>query len=150
MNFLTNARRLVLAATVGAALVGCATATGPQFTNVQSVSGDSANVYVYRKDRSFAMGQSFDVALDKKPAGNIVNASFMLLNTVPGKHTVAIHPGLGTSFPLEMSLEAGKTYFAEFELTNSLLANPLFIGSKLLERTQGQALEDLKTLKAAK
>ena len=150
MNFLTTARRLFLAMTVGAALVGCATATGPQFTSVQAASADSANVYVYRKDRAFAMGQSFDVAMDAKPVGNIVNASFLVLNTTPGKHTVTVHPGLGTSFPLELSLEAGKTYFAEFELTNSLLANPFFIGSKLLERTQEQATVDLKTLKATK
>ena len=150
MTFLTTARRLVLAITAGAALVGCATATGPQFTSLQSASADSANVYVYRKDRSFAMGQSFDVAMDAKPVGNIVNASFLLLNTTPGKHTVTVHPGLGTNFPLEMKLEAGKTYFAEFELTNSLLANPFFIGSKLLERSQEQAIADLKALKAAK
>ena len=63
---------------------------------------------------------------------------------------MTVHPGLGTSFPLEMNLKAGKTYFAEFELTNSFLANPFFIGSKLLDRSPEQATVDLKILKVVK
>jgi hypothetical protein len=73
-----------------------------------------------------------------------------VLNTTPGNHTVTVHSGLGTSFPLEMNLEAGKTYDAEFELTNSLLTNPFFIGSKLLERSPEQATVDLKILRVVK
>jgi hypothetical protein len=146
-------RRLILALALAAtaALAGCATAPGPQFSALKAAEPESASVYVYRRERFFAGGQRFKVDVDAKPVGEIFNASFLQLNLEPGKHLLTVKPGgLAKDFSLEINTAPGKTYFAEFDLNGGPLANAFFIGSELLERPQEKALEDLKTLKAAK
>lgn len=149
MNFLKIARVLFLTLST-AALFGCATAPGPMFQDVRATAADSGSVYVYRRDRLFASGEKFDVSIDKKVVGAIYNASFLTLDVAPGKHTVTVRPELSQGYDRDVNVEAGKTYFFEMDINGGLLANPLFIGSEFVERTQEDALPTLKLLKSAK
>ncbi len=98
----------------------------------------------------YSSGEKFDVELDKKPVGFLYNASFLTLDVKPGKHTVMVRPGLSKGFTREVDVEAGKTYFFEMDINGGLLANALFVGSELTERTRDQAVVELKLLKSAR
>ena len=132
-------------------LSGCATAPGPQFAGLGAVPTGNASVYIYRKAALFAVGQSFKVDIDKAPAGAIFNASYLLAQVAPGAHTVTVKPGgMAKDFSLDINAEAGKNYFVEFVPNSGLLANPFFLGSETLARTEDQATKDLAALKSAK
>ena len=135
------------------ALTGCATAPGASFSEfavLKTATPDQASVYVYRRDRIFAVGQSSKVEVDLKPVGVIYNASFLNLTLAPGKHTIGVKPGgMAKEFALQIQAQPGKTQFVEFDLNGGPLANVFFLGSELLERPQDKALADLKALKSA-
>ena len=150
MNHFYHFARFFLALVLAVSAVACATAPGPLFQEVRAAAPDSGNIYVFRRDRMYGSGESWAVSLDKKPVGDLFNASFLVLDVAPGKHTVKIRPGLSTGYERELSVENGKTYFVELDANTGLLANSLFVGSAIVERTREQALPELKQLKSAR
>ena len=146
----TPSRRLALLAVASAAaLAGCATATGPGFTQLEPPPVGKAHLYLYRKSALYASGAWFDVAdvATKKPLGKLHNASYLLIPLDPGKHVISVHErGLTSPKPFDVTAEAGKTYFVEYDVSKGLLLG-LGILSSSSAKTEAQALADLKDLK---
>ncbi len=143
-------QKFTLLAFAALLLTGCATAPGPQFTALEPPSTGKGAIYIYRTDRFFAMGQAFTVLIDKQKTGEIQNASYLRREMAPGKYTLTIEPGgFAKFFEHPMTVEAGKTTFYDFDFNSGPLANAFFIGSEIVRREQGKALEDLKACKRA-
>lgn len=144
-------RRLLAVCVFSALLAGCATAPGPKFTSLEPVAADKANLYVYRRSAIFAIGQSFKVDLDQQPVGQIFNASYLMLQVPAGQHVVGVRPGgLAKTFVYNVSAEAGKNYFLEFDFNSGPLANPFFLGSEIKLREQEQAMKEMAEMNSAK
>ena len=135
---------------VAAFLTGCATAPGPPFTALEPPGAGKGAIYVYRTERFFAAGQAFTVLIDKTKTGEIQNASYLRRELAPGKYTLTIAPGgFAKYFEHPMTVEAGKTTFYDFDFNSGILANAFFIGSEIVQREPGPAVEALKTCKRA-
>ena len=144
-------RRLLAVCVFSLLVGGCATAPGSKFTRLEPVAKDKAIVYVYRRSAFFAIGQSFKVDLDQKPVGEIFNASYLMLQVAPGQHVVGVRPGgLAKTFVYNVSAEAGKNYFLEFDFNSGPFANLFFLGSEIKQREQEQAMKDMGDMKSAK
>lgn len=131
-------------------LAGCA-APGPKFSGLKPVANDKANVYVYRQSALFAIAQSFTVDVDKKPVGEIFNASYLMLEVPAGKHVIGVRPGLmAPHFAYSVTADAGKNYFLEFDMNSGPLANLFFVGSEIKQRDQAKAMNEMAEMKSAK
>ena len=134
---------------VAVLIVGCA-APGPRFAGVAETPPNLSDVYIYRVSHFFATGQPFSVSVDDKPAGEIFNASYLLIRIPPGLHTLAVSPGaLAKTSRITVDAKAGRTSFYEFDFVAGPLANVYFIGSDIEPRTHAQAISDLKELDSA-
>lgn len=148
--FSLNLRAFFAAVIAALFLGGCATATGPQFTGLDPVATDRADIYVYRNSAFFASGSAFTLTMDGKTTAPLYDGSYQKIATTPGQHLLRVDPSfMAKKSELLVTLESGKTYFYEFEYVTGLLANTLFIGSSIQPREQAKALEDLKALKRA-
>lgn len=138
---------LLLAAFVSA----CATAPGQKFAGVGKLATDKAEVYLYRGDAIFAVGQAFSVKVNDVEAGQLFNASYLKLQLQPGEHTITVSPGpLTKSASKTIRMQGGQVGFYEYSLVNGPLANVFFLGAEIESREEGRALADLKSLKAAR
>lgn len=143
-------RLLTLGALAAAAVLGaCAAASGPQFSTLEAVPPQQAQLYLYRKAALYASGAAFDVAVDGKAAGKLFNASYLVLPLAPGEHTVGVDErGFTSAKTFRLAAEAGKRYFAEYDASKGwLLGLGLLSGSAM--KSEAEALADLKELKRA-
>ncbi|NML13594.1 DUF2846 domain-containing protein [Azohydromonas caseinilytica] len=131
-------------------LQGCATATGPAFSNAQAPENGKGLVYLYRTSAFFAIAQSFLVHADGKEAGRLPNASYLALQLPPGVHSLKVTPGgLGRTSVLDIEVRAGTTSFYQYDFATGALANSFFIGASIKPRDPAMALVNLKNLTAA-
>lgn len=146
-------RRAVLAFSLLPALMlaGCATATGPAFTQLDAPASGKAQLYLYRKSALYASGASYAVtnATTKQVLGELFNASYLVLPLDAGKHVISVDErGFASAKTFEVQAEAGKNYFVEYDSSKGLLLGwGLLSGSAA--KTEVQALADLKDLRRA-
>jgi hypothetical protein len=132
-------------------LTACATAPGQQFSGVSKPATDKADIYLYRGDALFAVGQAFSVEVNGAQAGELFNASYLKLQLPPGEHTLTVSPGpLTKSTSKTIRVQGGQVGFYEYSFVNGPLANVFFLGAEIEPREEGKALADLKSLKAAR
>lgn len=140
-------RKIALVSLAFAFITGCATATGPEFTQLQAASATEGNLYVYRKPALYAVGATYDVIdSNKKVVAGLVSGSYVVLPLKPGKHAFSVSEGFGTPKGFELQVEAGKNYFVEYDASKGLLLG-LGILSDVGSRSLESALNDLKGLK---
>lgn len=148
-------RRSILG--LGAALLpvfllgGCATVSGPAFTEVQAAPANKAQLYLYRKSALYAIGAKYTVAdvASKRVLGELFNASYLVLPLDVGKHVISVDElGFAKLKTFEVLAEAGKTYFVEYDSSKGLLLG-LGLLSSSASKTESQALADLKDLRRA-
>ncbi len=143
-------RRAVIVCGVAAVLLGaCATASGPQFSSLETVPSGQGQLYLYRKSALYASGAAYDVALDGKAVGKLFNASYLVLPLALGERMVSIDErGFTSAKSFKINAEAGKRYFAEYDSSKGLLLGwGLLSGSSM--KTEAEAMADLKELKRA-
>ncbi len=146
-------RRTVLGLSLLPALMlaGCATATGPAFTQLEAPPSNKAQLYLYRKSALYASAAAYNVAnvATKQELGKLFNASYLVLPLDMGKHVISVDErGFASLKTFEVQAEAGKNYFVEYDSSKGLLLGwGLLSGSSA--KTETQALEDLKTLRRA-
>lgn len=146
-------RRAVLALSLLPALMlaGCATATGPAFTQLDAPASGKAQLYLYRKSAFYASGAKYIVAeaATKQVLGELFNASYLVLPLTAGKHVISVDErGFASAKTFEVEAEAGKNYFVEYDSSKGLLLGwGLLSGSAA--KTEVQALADLKDLRRA-
>lgn len=129
----------------------CATAPGQKFAGVGKPVADKADIYLYRGDALFAVGQAFSVEVNGAQAGELFNASYLKLQLPPGEHTLTVSPGpLTKSTSKTIRVQGGQIGFYEYSFVNGPLANVFFLGAEIEPREEGKALADLKSLKAAR
>ena len=144
-------RAITLAAMVAAAaagLGGCA-APGAPFATLEPVPPGRGHLYVYRKPALYAFGAKYKVTVDGAPAGELANASYLVLPLSPGRHTLNIAEG-GFARPktVEVNVEPGRNHFVEYDSSKGLLlGRGLMSGSTA--RSETEALADLKGLNRA-
>jgi hypothetical protein len=139
---------LALAALAAAGIAGCA-APGAPFATLEPVSPDRGNVYLYRKSALYAVGARFKVTADGAPAGELYNASYLVLPLTPGKHRFTVDEG-GFQRPkaFEVDVQPGRNYFVEYDSSKGLLLGwGLLSDSKA--RSEVEAMADLKGLNRA-
>jgi hypothetical protein len=144
-------RRAALCAALAivAALGACATASGPQFTRLEPVSADAAQVYLYRKSAIYASAAAYDVSHNGKAVGKLFNASYLVLPVTPGEHEFSVDErGLTTVKKFKVKAEAGKRYFVEYDSSKGMLLG-LGLLSGSAAKSEAEALADLKDLKRA-
>jgi hypothetical protein len=142
---------LCLAAPLVSLLAACATAPGPQFSGIAAASKEHGDVYIYRTSGLFAAAQSFAVNLDDKKSGDLFNGSYLHMRLNPGSYKFAVVPGgFAKVSELQVSVEAGKTYFYQYDFVSGALGNVFFLGAEIVPRPAEHALKDMKELKAAK
>ncbi|HEX2546302.1 MAG TPA: DUF2846 domain-containing protein [Ramlibacter sp.] len=138
----------VFAAAAVAGLGGCA-APGAPFATLDPVAPGRGHLYVYRKPALYAFGAKYKVAVDGAPAGELPNASYLVLPLSPGRHTLTVDEG-GFARPktVDVNVEAGRNHFVEYDSSKGLL-----LGWGLLSgttaRSETEALADLKGLNRA-
>lgn len=138
-----------LALIMGFTVTGC-TAPGAKFTALQNVGKSNSEVIVYRKKALFAIAQSMPVLIDGNKSGELYNASFLQLTVTPGDHSITVTTGMfGKPAEAAVKLAAGERKFMQFEFPTGVMANPYFIGITLTERSEADALADLKELSSA-
>ena len=145
------AGRFVVAGSLASllALAACATATGPQFTALDAVPAEQANVYLYRKAALYASGAAYEVAHNGKPVGKLFNASYLVMPVAPGEHSFSVDErGLTSVKTFKLNAEAGKRYFVEYDSSKGLLLG-LGLLSGSAAKGEAEALADLKDLKRA-
>ncbi len=141
----------IFVAAMAVVLSACATAPGPKFAGLTDPGKDQSDVYLYRTSAIFASGQSFEVALDGKKAGDLFNASYLHLRLAPGKYMLKVSPGgMAKTSDLQIQLEPGTVSFYQYDFVTGPLANVFFVGSSIQPRSREQALHDLKELNSAK
>ena len=135
-----------------AALLGaCASAPGQKFAGVGKPATDQADIYLYRGDALFAVGQAFSVEVNGVQTGELFNASYLKLQLPPGEHTLTVSPGpLTKSTSKTIRVQGGQVGFYEYSFVNGPLANVFFLGAEIEPREEGRALADLKSLRAAR
>ena len=148
MNRITKALSMLCLTIV---LTACATAPGQQFSGISKPATDKADIYLYRGDALFAVGQAFSVEVNGVQTGELFNASYLKLQLPPGEHTLTINPGpLTKSTSKTIRVQGGQVGFYEYSFVNGPLANVFFLGAEIEPREEGRALADLKSLKAAR
>lgn len=131
-------------------LAACATAPGQKFAGVSKPASDKADIYLYRGDAFFAVGQAFSVEVNGVQAGQLFNASYLKLRLPQGDHILTVNPGpLTKSASKTIRVQGGEVGFYEYSFVNGPLANVFFLGAEIEPREEGKALQDLKGLKAA-
>lgn len=91
------------------------------------------------------------VLIDGIKSGELYNGSYLQQQLTPGRHSVEVTTGMfGKPAETTVQLVAGEWKFLHFDFSAGLLANGLFIGDTLKERSEMAALEDLKELSSAK
>jgi hypothetical protein len=147
----TVTRRSALGLLPLAILAGCATASGPVFTTLDTPPSGTAQLYLYRKSALYASGAKYTVtnAASKQVLGELFNASYLVLPLPAGKHVLGVNEGGFASVKtFEIQAEAGKNHFVEYDSSKGLLLGwGLLSGSAT--KTEAQALLDLKDLRRA-
>ena len=144
-------RRTILGLSLLSAVLitGCATATGPTFTQLEAPMPNKGQLYLYRKSALYAIGASYAVANvgTKQALGELFNASYLVVPLDPGKHMFSVDErGFTSTKTFEVQVEAGKNYFVEYDSSKGLLLGwGLLSGSAT--KTEAQALADLKDLR---
>lgn len=91
------------------------------------------------------------VLIDGKKIGELYNGSYLQQELTPGNHVVKVIPSaLGKSAEENVEIAAGERKFLHFDFPTGPLANVFFIGDSLKERSDADAMVDLKTLSSAK
>ena len=140
-------RRSIFISLVVAFIAGCATATGPEFSQLQPNSTTEGNLYVYRKPALYAVGATYDVLdSNKKVIAGLVSGSYVVLSLKPGKHSFSVSEGFGNPRIFEVQVEAGKNYFVEYDSSKGILLG-WGILTDVASRANEQGLVDLKGLK---
>lgn len=136
-------------------LSGCATATGPAFTELLPVSSQQGNVYIYRKFALFATAGAYDVNINGKHAGKLPNSSYLMFSLQPGRYLIDID-GMNQPRPSfrVLNVEAGKNYFLQFDVSGSSFNPGRYVSTftdirKFDERSEGQAIADMSGMKRA-
>lgn len=143
---------VTLAFVIGAILTGCASAPpGPKFSGLQNVPSSTAELIIYRQSAFWAKGTTMPVLIDGKKIGELYNGSYLQQELTPGNHVVKVIPSaLGKSAEENVEIAAGERKFLHFDFPTGPLANVFFIGDSLKERSDADAMVDLKTLSSAK
>ncbi len=140
-------RRIALMTSLVAVFAGCATATGPEFSQLQPNNASEGNLYVYRKPAIYAVAATYDIIdANKKVVAELVSGSYVVLPLKPGKHTFSVSEGFGTPRSFDVQVEAGKNYFVEYDASKGLLLGWGML-SDVGSRSQESGLADLKGLK---
>lgn len=150
MNSRTRRTMMLVAMAAVAALTACATAPGPKFSGIVEPTKDQADIYLYRTSGIFAAAQSFTVNVDDKKVGDLFNASYLHLRLPPGSYKLAVAPGsIAKVAQLQVTLEAGKTSFYQYDFVSGLHGNIFFLGASIEPRPAQQAMRELGELSAA-
>jgi len=149
LSFHHRRAALAVALALAAGLTACATATGPEFTNLASAPADKGRLYLYRKSALYAAGAAYRVTQDGKEVGQLFNASYLAFDLPPGQYKFGVDErGFTTVKNFDVKVEAGRNYFVEYDSSKGLLLGlGLLSGSQ--EKPESQALADLKGLKRA-
>ena len=150
-HFCQRQSGIALAIAAVSLMTACASATGPQFSDIVKPVADQGDVYLYRTESFAAGGDAFTVKLNDKEIDPLANGSFQHLRLAPGSYALTVKPsGLAKTSAVTMDVQAGKTLFYRYEFPTGLLMNIAFIGSSIEIKDEATALADLKTLKAMK
>ena len=85
-------RRIVLMTSLVAVLAGCATASGPEFSQLQPNTSSEGNLYIYRKPAIYAVAATYDVIdANKKVVAGLVSGSYVVLPLKPGLRAASAH-----------------------------------------------------------
>lgn len=140
----------MLALIIGFVLTGCS-APGQKFAGLQAVAPATSELIIYRKAAVFASAQTMPVLIDGNKTGELYNASFLQQQVTPGSHAIKVTTGmLGKPAEANVTLVAGQRKFMHFDYPTGVMANPFFVGITLTERSEAEALNDLKDLSSAK
>ena len=142
---------VTLAFVIGVILTGCASAPGAKFSGLENVPPSTAELIIYRQSAFFAMGQTVPVLVDGNKVGELYNGSYLQQQLAPGSHAIKVTTGaFGKSAEATMQISAGERKFLHFDFVTGPLANIFFVGDSLKERSDADAMADLKTLSSAK
>jgi hypothetical protein len=109
---------LFLLAIVGAALVGCASAEGPNF-QAMSAPADRGVAYFYKAPNQIAAARGLTIMVDGAVSGVLQNQGYVPLTLTAGHHVVTVRVGEeNSSFgfvpnftPLELDVRAGESIY---------------------------------------
>jgi Protein of unknown function (DUF2846) len=143
---------MVTITTIG--LTGCAVPVGAAFTAASKPPEGQAQVYIYRKSRMYASGQSFYVQLDKQDMGKLANGSYVQLQIPAGSHMVSVQPGvLSGTYTAQLQLKPGETAYLSVEVAGFLpnvTLNALMQGSMLNRQDPTVAQREMQGLRGMK
>lgn len=132
---------LILALAAAVVGVNCERADGPPFSALAIVDPAAAHVYLYRRGALAAYGQGFDIHIDGKPGGRLVNASYLMLSLAPGRHVLQVAPGAKAArMEAEIVASAGTRAFYEVVFPTGLDMRPDFKDALIARREQAEAV----------
>jgi hypothetical protein len=130
---------------IGVALLcGCVTAPGKKFSHLTELVPDQGDVYLYRENDLYAIGDAFPVFVDGQRVGDLYNASYLVLRLAPGLHSLKVAPNeLAKSSVTEIDVKPGERSFWNFYFLTGPLANPFYLGSSIRFRDRNPAVRHL-------
>lgn len=140
--------RLVLLMFASCTLAACA--TGAAFTAVEPVPAGQAQVVFYRQFKIVGAVRTHELRSDGKVLGTAINGGFFSTALPPGHHAVF---GEGCApAPLNLDVEAGKTYFVEAMVGGTYFGDGYYLHTwqfacGLALREPAKALETLQGLR---
>jgi hypothetical protein len=135
---------LLAAITISCTTVPFASASEDQTAKAFQPSSDKAVLYVYQRDS----GGGFELLMDGKVAGNLINNTYFRFEIDPGEHTISSHwGGESERFIYKTKVEAGKIYFVEHRWNLKILAPP---NAKFAEKKDSDGKVDLIKCKLVK
>lgn len=109
-------KKIIILISTALLLLGC-NATGPKFTQLESLDTNNAKVYVYRPWAILDGAAAPTVQVDGKDRFDLSNGGYEVITLYPGTHTLTIKKGAFMSnwradeMNIEYKFEANKNYF---------------------------------------
>ncbi len=109
-------KKIIILISTALLLLGC-NATGPKFTQLESLDTNNAKVYVYRPWAMLDGAAAPTVQVDGKDRFDLSNGGYEVITLYPGTHTLTIKKGAFMSnwradeMNIEYKFEANKNYF---------------------------------------
>lgn len=136
-------------------ITGCV-ATGPKFTreSLAELTGNQSQIFIMRQSQFMEGGTYPLVFVDGKEAGELMNGSYLVVNTAPGEHEVVVESGgllrgqwIHPQRKKTVSMGPGTRRYFEVTLTTKGVVNNIILrGSGIVEHNEKSALNILAEL----
>ena len=122
MVFRFNKAAALAAITSLIVLSGCSSIAGGSFyAEQEAVPADQALVYVYRMDKYYSKAVTFPFFVDDVQVAKIGNSSYFVVPVEPGVHVFGTRMATVDDEPLEMEVEAGRSYYLRQEIVSKAM-----------------------------